>query len=43
MVHKKKVFRYFIIFNDIFPFFRYRVNKLHPVKIEIIARIEFVF
>ena len=41
-ISAKKVCRYSIIFN-IFPFLRYWVNKLDPVKIEIIVQIEFVF
>ena len=43
VVQKKKVFRYSIIFNGIFSFLRYSVNKLHPFKIEVIVQIEFVF
>ena len=42
-ISAKKVCRYSIIFNNIFPFLRYWVNKLDPVKIEIIVQIEFVF
>ena len=41
VVQKKKVFRYSVIFN-ILPLWGYQVNKLHPVKREIIAQIELV-
>ena len=40
---KKKIFRYSIISNDIFSLLRYQINKIHPVEIEIIVQIEFVF
>ena len=40
---KTRVLRYSIIFNSIFLFLRYWVNKLHPVEIEIIVQIEFLF
>ena len=40
VVQKKKVSN--VIFN-IFPFLKYQVNTLHPVKIEITVQTEFMF